>query len=140
MDKKKFRVAVLVPVLVVVVVLGGIIYGVLQSGSVNGIEPSADATVQGEVVESAQGETRPGAASGSMPYDPAMEGPQGDPAACDFASLVGLRVPEALEQVRPLRRPFRVLAPGDAATQDFSPERINLQIDESGTVATVTCG
>lgn len=34
----------------------------------------------------------------------------------------------------------RVLRPGDAATMDFNPTRLNILLDESGVVSDVTCG
>lgn len=58
--------------------------------------------------------------------------------ACDFAAWVGQPVNE--DAVKALGRPFRVLKPGDAATMDFSAERININTDDAGVVTSVTCG
>jgi outer membrane PBP1 activator LpoA protein len=35
---------------------------------------------------------------------------------------------------------LRVLAPGDAATMDYNPQRLNIHIDESETITRLTCG
>lgn len=34
----------------------------------------------------------------------------------------------------------RVLAPGDAATMDFRPERLNIDIDDNNIIQTLRCG
>lgn len=34
----------------------------------------------------------------------------------------------------------RVLAPGDAATMDYNPQRLNIDIDESEVIIRLTCG
>ncbi|WP_339526475.1 I78 family peptidase inhibitor [Pseudomonas sp. EA_35y_Pfl2_R111] len=34
----------------------------------------------------------------------------------------------------------RVLAPGDAATMDYNPQRLNIDIDESEAIIRLTCG
>jgi hypothetical protein len=36
--------------------------------------------------------------------------------------------------------PVRVIAPGDAVTQDFSPDRINIHVDELGIIRRLSCG
>ena len=41
--------------------------------------------------------------------------------------------------VKATNRPYRVLAPDSMATQDFSPDRINLNTDAAGIVTSVTC-
>lgn len=35
---------------------------------------------------------------------------------------------------------LRVLAPGDAATLDYNPQRLNIDIDESEVIIRLTCG
>lgn len=37
-------------------------------------------------------------------------------------------------------RPTRIIQPGEAVTMDFSPERINFDIDANGRIARVWCG
>ena len=39
-----------------------------------------------------------------------------------------------------LGRPVRVIEPGDAVTQDFNAERVNVHVDTQGYVTEVTCG
>lgn len=36
--------------------------------------------------------------------------------------------------------PVRVIGPNDVVTLDFSPERVNLRTDASGTITAVDCG
>ncbi|MBU0565229.1 MAG: I78 family peptidase inhibitor [Pseudomonas sp.] len=35
---------------------------------------------------------------------------------------------------------LRVLAPGDAATMDYNPQRLNIDIDESEVIIRLSCG
>ena len=34
----------------------------------------------------------------------------------------------------------RFISPGDAVTMDYSPERLNFDLDETGTITRVWCG
>ena len=36
--------------------------------------------------------------------------------------------------------PLRIIPPNSAVTMDYNPERLNIEIDESGTITSVTCG
>lgn len=36
-------------------------------------------------------------------------------------------------------RPTRIIRPGMAVTMDYSPDRVNIEIDESGTITGVRC-
>ncbi len=45
----------------------------------------------------------------------------------------------ALERVL-IMRPIRLIRPGTAITEEFSPGRLNIHIDASETVAALTCG
>jgi hypothetical protein len=49
---------------------------------------------------------------------------------------------ERIEQVqqRANAKTLRVLAPGDAATMDYNPQRLNIDIDESEVIIRLTCG
>lgn len=70
------------------------------------------------------------------------EGPNGVPltGTCDamgYDAIVGLNIaavtlPADLDQ--------RVIYPGMAVTQDFRPNRINLDVTETGTIRRVYCG
>lgn len=59
---------------------------------------------------------------------------------CDFNSLVGMTTADATAKIDEAGRPVRVLAPDGAATMDHSPARVNLMVDDKGTVLSVTCG
>lgn len=37
-------------------------------------------------------------------------------------------------------RPIRWIRPGDAVTQDYGPNRLNVMLDENGRIASVRCG
>ncbi|HEY8190231.1 MAG TPA: I78 family peptidase inhibitor [Micavibrio sp.] len=118
MDKKqKLRIVVIFPVIAVTLILGGVIYGVLQS---------AIPATAGE--EHAAAKEVPAAAD------------QAPSPSCAFDFLVGQTSEQAEAQIKPLDRPYRILKPGDMATQDYSADRINLNIDEKGVVASVNCG
>ncbi|MFP5423172.1 MAG: I78 family peptidase inhibitor [Gammaproteobacteria bacterium] len=49
---------------------------------------------------------------------------------------------ELIEQVQQQAnaKTLRVLAPGDAATMDYNPQRLNIDIDESEVIIRLTCG
>lgn len=74
------------------------------------------------------------------PPPPLLAGPC-DEAAASFA--VGRRADAALvEEVRARSRAqrVRVLRPGDMATLEFDPGRLNLEVDAAGTVTRARCG
>ena len=65
---------------------------------------------------------------------------QGDAVpACDFPDLVGKSINE-IDLAAFGARKVRVLRPNDVATMDFSPERLNINLDANDKVASVTCG
>jgi hypothetical protein len=43
-------------------------------------------------------------------------------------------------QLQANAKTLRVLAPGDAATMDYNPQRLNIDIDESEVIIRLTCG
>jgi hypothetical protein len=99
----------------------------------------------------AQGAGRPVASgqavSGPVASGPAASGPAGagggelTPVACEFSPWVGLEIDEGIVQaVKDTRRPYRILAPGAPATQDFAPARINFNVDDAGKILRVWCG
>ncbi len=49
---------------------------------------------------------------------------------------------ELIEQIQQQAnaKTLRVLAPGDAATMDYNPQRLNIDIDESEVIIRLTCG
>ena len=58
--------------------------------------------------------------------------------ALDLQYLLGAPARD-LETIR-FNKPVRVIRPGMAVTMDFSPERLNIQIDREGRISQVTCG
>lgn len=63
---------------------------------------------------------------------------QTDRQVCGDTAWVGAPVDE--EAVRATGQPYRILAPGMAATTDFRPDRINVETDDGGIVVRVSCG
>lgn len=145
--KKKIRVVVIIPVVVTLLVLGGVVTLVLIAGSA---KPSTVAEIQ--VIEGMSG-VAAGAglpvgvanAPGSIGGNPGYAGDGVPPQevagpSCAFDFLIGQTSDQAVAQITPMGRPYRVLTPGSMVTQDYSAERINLMIDESGMVQSVDCG
>lgn len=54
-----------------------------------------------------------------------------------FSDLLGKR--EAALEAVTLPSRSRILRPGDAITLDFSPDRLTIDIDDQGFIASVTC-
>lgn len=126
---------IIIPILIAVLVVGTVVYFVLQTGAVNGIAPAAT------LEHATAAESAAAAVAESADLDATEEPAMPDETiSCAFDFLLGLDAAKAVEQIAPLGRPYRVLGPGDAATMDFSEERINLQTDDSGKVVAVTCG
>ena len=87
---------------------------------------------QANVSPSSMGEDAPAAQEAV----PVMEEPP-----CDFAPWVGLPISEdILMAVRESKRPYRVLPPGAPATMDYSPARINFEVDKDKIIIAITCG
>jgi hypothetical protein len=73
---------------------------------------------------------------------PATDGPNRVPltGTCDaagYSAMVGLNIatvtlPADLEQ--------RVIYPGQAVTMDFRPNRMNIEVSETGTIRRIYCG
>jgi|GEM_PF-1404810 hypothetical protein len=135
MDKKqKFRVVVIVPVIATVIIAGLAIYFVLQVGASGvahkGVTYSPE---MGEVADPAD------MAVANNEEGAAEQAPASSEAECNFPSdWVGKPVDE--EAVKAVGRPYRILAPDSAATMDFSPERLNVMIDDKKVVTAVRCG
>ena len=124
MDKKKLNNAVMIlPVVVAVLVVAVILVFLLGSGNNT---PNAPVT-QLAAVETDTGE------------DVAQDIPANSGPSCEFGFLVGLRSAEAVEKIEPLDRPYRVIAPNTAVTQDYRIDRINLMTDDNDIVESVDC-
>ncbi len=84
---------------------------------------------------------------GSAPVEPAAApAPTQASGPCDAAKvqwLVGLRIDDAArERARSEAgaRRVRVLAPNQAATMEFDPERLDIATDDTGLVTRARCG
>lgn len=58
--------------------------------------------------------------------------------ACDFQSWVGR--PYSMEALRGLDRPYRFLVPGASGLKVENPARVNLEVDDRGTIIRIWCG
>ncbi len=69
------------------------------------------------------------------PVTPPVENACG---AADLQNLVG-RDASVLETMR-FGQPIRIITPGMAVTMDFSPERLNILVNDAEKIESVTCG
>jgi hypothetical protein len=58
--------------------------------------------------------------------------------ACEFHDWIGKRVNEAA--IKATKRPYRIVAPGQPVTMEYSAERINVMVNPMNMVVQVTCG
>lgn len=116
-NKTKNRVIFVLPVVVALVVVGVVLFFVLFGGA-NGAVATTETADAGQAVTAST--------DGAGP-------------SCAFDFLVGLKSDVAQTQIASLGRPVRVLGPDSMATQDYSAERINLNVDEDGVVLSVNC-
>lgn len=62
-------------------------------------------------------------------------------AACGAGGLQHLvGQPESVLATMRFGTVVRVIHPGDAVTEDYSPSRLDIEIDRAGRIATLTCG
>lgn len=69
--------------------------------------------------------------------------PAGECAAAEFQRHVGAELTPALRAEITARqgdRRVRFIGPGDAVTQDFRPDRLNVTLDERNRIARLGCG
>jgi hypothetical protein len=52
----------------------------------------------------------------------------------------GLPLQEVLDRAETEGRPTRVLRPGDAMTMDYRPDRLNIYLDDDGSLVEVRAG
>jgi hypothetical protein len=83
----------------------------------------------------------PASITPAVSYGPSLfNGPAPGEDGCNgrqYAGLIG-QDQTALERVL-IMRPVRVIRPGDAVTEDFSPQRINFVIGADGRIADIGC-
>ena len=61
--------------------------------------------------------------------------------ACGAPGLQGLvGQPRRVLETMKFGVPVRVIEPGMAVTMDYSPNRLNIELDDEGTITRVTCG
>jgi hypothetical protein len=61
--------------------------------------------------------------------------------ACGAPGLQGLvGQPRRVLETMTFAGPVRVIEPGMAVTMDYSPNRLNIELDDEGTITRVTCG
>ncbi|MGB4075352.1 I78 family peptidase inhibitor [Pseudomonas sp.] len=80
--------------------------------------------------------------SSSQPAQPAAE-ITGECNVDNLQDMLGQNASaELIEQLQQQAnaKTLRVLAPGDAATMDYNPQRLNIDIDESEVIIRLTCG
>ena len=67
--------------------------------------------------------------------------PEPDPNVCGAVELQGLVGQRAnmLDTMR-FSQPTRIIRPGESVTMDYSPNRLNIEINEAERIATVSCG
>ena len=78
----------------------------------------------------------PATGPGAEPGMPPVMG--GDCGAADLQYLMGQKA-RVLTTMR-FSQPLRVLKPGMAVTMDYREDRLNIEIDEAGTIFRVACG
>ncbi len=64
--------------------------------------------------------------------------------SCEFPKFIGRKYDDRMGQIIKdagnSERPLRILKPGDAYTQDFAPNRVNINLDEAGVITRIWCG
>lgn len=139
-SKRKFRIAVITPVVVALVVVAVVLYLILQ-GAVPGGSKHQGVTYSpqmGEVSDPADMAlaSHEDSIDKEAPADAEM--PAVNEAECHYNDWVGKAVDE--DAVKATGRPYRVLKPNAMATMDFNPERINVIVDDNDIVTVVRCG
>lgn len=133
--KKKFRIVVVVPVLVTVLVAGLAIYFVLQVGASGGGHTGVTYSPEMGQVADPSDMTMANSENAAESGD---EIPAITEAECNYNEWVGQSVNE--DAVKATGRPYRILGPNSMATMDFSPQRINVMVDDKNLVTAVRCG
>lgn len=85
-------------------------------------------------------------ASEAPPFEPPVDPPV-DPMPPPMVETCGaeglhhlLGQPEAVLATMRFAQVVRVIRPGMAVTMDYSPDRLNIEIDEAGRISRVSCG
>ena len=60
---------------------------------------------------------------------------------CNFNELIGIKPNENLfARLKRVGKAYRVVQPGAQITMDYSPDRVNLELDEQGLIQRAWCG
>jgi len=79
------------------------------------------------------------ASDDAVPSGPAI--PSGEADTCNAAQFAGLvGQPESAVDAAPIFQPIRKIRPGMPVTADFSANRINFNLNDSGIVVSIRCG
>lgn len=131
--KQKFRIVVVVPVLATIIIAGMAIYFVLQLGASGGGHTGVTYSPElGQVADPAL------IVASSEAHESGDETPAIAEAECNYNEWVGKEVNE--DALKATGRPYRILGPNSIATMDFSPDRINVILDDKKIVTAVRCG
>lgn len=135
MDKRKFRLAVVTPVVTALVVVTVVLYLILQGAASGGAHQGvAYSPEMGAVTDPAD----TAMAQNAQEEAQADALPVMGEAACNYQDWVGKTVDE--QSIKATGRPYRILGLNAAATMDFNPERINIIVDDKNIVMVVRCG
>ena len=63
-----------------------------------------------------------------------------EPVECNFSEWVGQSASQAEASAKATGRAYRMIAPGTPVTMDYRADRINIELNDAGTVTKVTCG
>lgn len=132
-NRTRTNLTIVLPVTFAMIVTIMLLYFVLTAGlgdarqGVTEISTASSGTLEGEPGD--------GLAEGTTPVAAAVAE---ENIECSFQEWIGKPVDE--DAVRALHRPYRILGPDSMATMDFSPVRINLEVDEEGIVTAIRCG
>lgn len=135
MDKRKFRLAVVTPVVTALVVVTVVLYLILQGAANRPAEEGVTYSPDMAAVALPQDE---GTSEETNAETNAETTEETGAAACDFDQWLGKEVDESA--VKETGRIYRLLPPNSVATMDFNPERINVMVDDKNIVTAVRCG
>lgn len=112
--------------------------GSVSTAKVSHLEPSADTPSDNFVAGEAGVSGSSDAGEGEIKIDPVLDDqPEAD--ECNYSALVGQKESEIDRSIFK-GKTVRILKPGAMVTMEYMFGRVNLQVDDSGTIVAVTCG
>ena len=106
-------------------------------------EPEPEIKLEVQTAEQAQAVTEPSSSKSTVPAETRRVGQliRQKEKSCDYKHWHGARFgDEVKRKLTNSKKPYRVLLPGQSYTQDYSPSRMNVQLDENGVITRVWCG